>query len=187
MALCFCVCMCSHVCVCGGDYVCVYMLMRVCTWMCMYACWCVGVYVCLCMCVCVYPGLPLDLLCCLGLCLITLGSGSCSHVLNINNKLLVSMAPLSSKIHPISSCTPWIIYSVRPLRAENNVPGSGCLQKLKALHTSYHVYWICDCMSLNQTKIGVVFQFWPGLLIKCHYGVCVKCCICAIAQTVSCS
>uniref|UniRef100_A0A671P0G5 Protein FAM91A1 n=1 Tax=Sinocyclocheilus anshuiensis TaxID=1608454 RepID=A0A671P0G5_9TELE len=49
-------------------------------------------------------GLPLDLLRCESL--LGLDPATCSRVLNKNYKLLVSMAPLSNEIRPISSCTP---------------------------------------------------------------------------------
>uniref|UniRef100_A0A671MKA7 Protein FAM91A1-like n=1 Tax=Sinocyclocheilus anshuiensis TaxID=1608454 RepID=A0A671MKA7_9TELE len=48
--------------------------------------------------------LPLDLLRCESL--LGLDPATCSRVLNKNYKLLVSMAPLSNEIRPISSCTP---------------------------------------------------------------------------------
>ncbi|XP_069050921.1 protein FAM91A1 isoform X1 [Lepisosteus oculatus] len=49
-------------------------------------------------------GCPLDLLRCESL--LGLDPATCSRVLNKNYKLLVSMAPLSNEIRPISSCTP---------------------------------------------------------------------------------
>lgn len=49
-------------------------------------------------------GLPLDLLRCESL--LGLDPATCSRVLNKNYALLVSMAPLSNEIRPISSCTP---------------------------------------------------------------------------------
>uniref|UniRef100_A0A8K9X3U2 Family with sequence similarity 91 member A1 n=1 Tax=Oncorhynchus mykiss TaxID=8022 RepID=A0A8K9X3U2_ONCMY len=49
-------------------------------------------------------GLPLDMLRCESL--LGLDQATCSRVLNKNYKLLVSMAPLSNEIRPISSCTP---------------------------------------------------------------------------------
>uniref|UniRef100_A0A8C1BT86 Family with sequence similarity 91 member A1 n=2 Tax=Cyprinus carpio TaxID=7962 RepID=A0A8C1BT86_CYPCA len=49
-------------------------------------------------------GLPLDLLRCESL--LGLDPATCSRVLNKNYRLLVSMAPLSNEIRPISSCTP---------------------------------------------------------------------------------
>lgn len=49
-------------------------------------------------------GFPLDLLRCESL--LGLDPATCSRVLNKNYKLLVSMAPLSNEIRPISSCTP---------------------------------------------------------------------------------
>ncbi|XP_038839389.1 protein FAM91A1-like, partial [Salvelinus namaycush] len=48
--------------------------------------------------------LPLDMLRCESL--LGLDQATCSRVLNKNYKLLVSMAPLSNEIRPISSCTP---------------------------------------------------------------------------------
>lgn len=51
-------------------------------------------------------GLPLDLLRCESL--LGLDPATCSRVLNKNYKLLVSMAPLSNEIRPISSCTPQV-------------------------------------------------------------------------------
>uniref|UniRef100_A0A3B5MYD7 Family with sequence similarity 91 member A1 n=1 Tax=Xiphophorus couchianus TaxID=32473 RepID=A0A3B5MYD7_9TELE len=51
-----------------------------------------------------YPGFPLDMLRCESL--LGLDQATCSRVLNKNYKLLVSMAPLSNEIRPISSCTP---------------------------------------------------------------------------------
>lgn len=59
-----------------------------------------------CVCVCFPPGLPLDLLRCESL--LGLDPATCSRVLNKNYKLLVSMAPLSNEIRPISSCTPQV-------------------------------------------------------------------------------
>ncbi|XP_078542923.1 protein FAM91A1 [Lissotriton helveticus] len=49
-------------------------------------------------------GLPLDLLRCESL--LGLDPATCSRVLNKNYALLVSMAPLTNEIRPISSCTP---------------------------------------------------------------------------------
>ncbi|XP_043922525.1 protein FAM91A1 [Protopterus annectens] len=49
-------------------------------------------------------GFPLDLLRCESL--LGLDPATCSRVLNKNYSLLVSMAPLSNEIRPISSCTP---------------------------------------------------------------------------------
>uniref|UniRef100_A0A8C4HGR7 Family with sequence similarity 91 member A1 n=1 Tax=Dicentrarchus labrax TaxID=13489 RepID=A0A8C4HGR7_DICLA len=49
-------------------------------------------------------GFPLDMLRCESL--LGLDQATCSRVLNKNYKLLVSMAPLSNEIRPISSCTP---------------------------------------------------------------------------------
>ncbi|KAM4688638.1 protein FAM91A1 [Discoglossus pictus] len=49
-------------------------------------------------------GLPLDLLRCESL--LGLDPATCSRVLNKNYMLLVSMAPLTNEIRPISSCTP---------------------------------------------------------------------------------
>ncbi|KAK6324304.1 hypothetical protein J4Q44_G00066430 [Coregonus suidteri] len=49
-------------------------------------------------------GLPLDMLRCESL--LGLDQATCSRVLNKNYKLLVSMAPLSNEIRPISSCSP---------------------------------------------------------------------------------
>ncbi|XP_029299766.1 protein FAM91A1 isoform X2 [Cottoperca gobio] len=49
-------------------------------------------------------GFPLDMLRCESL--LGLDRATCSRVLNKNYKLLVSMAPLSNEIRPISSCTP---------------------------------------------------------------------------------
>ncbi|XP_055490719.1 protein FAM91A1 isoform X1 [Leucoraja erinacea] len=49
-------------------------------------------------------GFPLDLLRCESL--LGLDPATCSRVLNKNYTLLVSMAPLSNEIRPISSCTP---------------------------------------------------------------------------------
>ncbi|XP_023401742.2 protein FAM91A1 isoform X2 [Loxodonta africana] len=49
-------------------------------------------------------GLPLDLLRCESL--LGLDPATCSRVLNKNYTLLVSMAPLTNEIRPISSCTP---------------------------------------------------------------------------------
>lgn len=40
--------------------------------------------------------------------LLGLDQATCSRVLNKNYKLLVSMAPLSNEIRPISSCTPQV-------------------------------------------------------------------------------
>uniref|UniRef100_A0A674C143 Family with sequence similarity 91 member A1 n=1 Tax=Salmo trutta TaxID=8032 RepID=A0A674C143_SALTR len=51
-------------------------------------------------------GLPLDMLRCESL--LGLDQATCSRVLNKNYKLLVSMAPLSNEIRPISSCTPQV-------------------------------------------------------------------------------
>lgn len=55
---------------------------------------------------CLSSGLPLDLLRCESL--LGLDPATCSRVLNKNYKLLVSMAPLSNEIRPISSCTPQV-------------------------------------------------------------------------------
>ncbi|KAG8441621.1 hypothetical protein GDO86_010708 [Hymenochirus boettgeri] len=52
----------------------------------------------------VNTGLPLDLLRCESL--LGLDPATCSRVLNKNYSLLVSMAPLTNEIRPISSCTP---------------------------------------------------------------------------------
>ncbi|XP_018079427.2 protein FAM91A1 isoform X2 [Xenopus laevis] len=52
----------------------------------------------------VNTGLPLDLLRCESL--LGLDPATCSRVLNKNYALLVSMAPLTNEIRPISSCTP---------------------------------------------------------------------------------
>lgn len=52
------------------------------------------------------PGFPLDMLRCESL--LGLDQATCSRVLNKNYKLLVSMAPLSNEIRPISSCTPQV-------------------------------------------------------------------------------
>lgn len=41
--------------------------------------------------------------------LLGLDQATCSRVLNKNYKLLVSMAPLSNEIRPISSCTPQVL------------------------------------------------------------------------------
>lgn len=41
--------------------------------------------------------------------LLGLDQATCSRVLNKNYKLLVSMAPLSNEIRPISSCTPQVV------------------------------------------------------------------------------
>ncbi|XP_018417715.1 PREDICTED: protein FAM91A1 [Nanorana parkeri] len=49
-------------------------------------------------------GIPLDLLRCESL--LGLDPATCSRVLNKNYSLLVSMAPLTNEIRPISSCTP---------------------------------------------------------------------------------
>ncbi|XP_038580841.1 protein FAM91A1 isoform X1 [Micropterus salmoides] len=49
-------------------------------------------------------GFPLDMLRCESL--LGLDQATCSRVLNKNYKLVVSMAPLSNEIRPISSCTP---------------------------------------------------------------------------------
>uniref|UniRef100_A0A8C2WFR1 Family with sequence similarity 91 member A1 n=1 Tax=Cyclopterus lumpus TaxID=8103 RepID=A0A8C2WFR1_CYCLU len=49
-------------------------------------------------------GFPLDMLRCESL--LGLDQATCNRVLNKNYKLLVSMAPLSNEIRPISSCTP---------------------------------------------------------------------------------
>lgn len=51
-------------------------------------------------------GFPLDLLRCESL--LGLNPATCSRVLNKNYTLLVSMAPLSNEIRPISSCTPQV-------------------------------------------------------------------------------
>lgn len=53
-----------------------------------------------------WPGFPLDMLRCESL--LGLDQATCSRVLNKNYKLLVSMAPLSNEIRPISSCTPQV-------------------------------------------------------------------------------
>lgn len=58
-------------------------------------------------CLCFSSGLPLDLLRCESL--LGLDPATCSRVLNKNYKLLVSMAPLSNEIRPISSCTPQVV------------------------------------------------------------------------------
>lgn len=55
---------------------------------------------------CLWPGFPLDMLRCESL--LGLDQATCSRVLNKNYKLLVSMAPLSNEIRPISSCTPQV-------------------------------------------------------------------------------
>lgn len=46
--------------------------------------------------------------------LLGLDQATCSRVLNKNYKLLVSMAPLSNEIRPISSCTPQVGGAERP-------------------------------------------------------------------------
>lgn len=51
-------------------------------------------------------GFPLDLLRCESL--LGLDPATCSRVLNKNYTLLVSMAPLTNEIRPISSCTPQV-------------------------------------------------------------------------------
>lgn len=62
-------------------------------------------------CASVFQGLPLDLLRCESL--LGLDPATCSRVLNKNYRLLVSMAPLSNEIRPISSCTPQVMHSAR--------------------------------------------------------------------------
>lgn len=54
--------------------------------------------------VCYNSGFPLDLLRCESL--LGLDPATCSRVLNKNYTLLVSMAPLTNEIRPVSSCTP---------------------------------------------------------------------------------
>lgn len=51
-------------------------------------------------------GFPLDLLRCESL--LGLDPATCSRVLNKNYTLLVSMAPLTNEIRPVSSCTPQV-------------------------------------------------------------------------------
>lgn len=56
--------------------------------------------------------------------LLGLDQATCSRVLNKNYKLLVSMAPLSNEIRPISSCTPQVRFLRRgafPWKAEWDV------------------------------------------------------------------
>ena len=93
--------------------------------------------------------------------LLGLDQATCSRVLNKNYKLLVSMAPLSNEIRPISSCTP----QVRRLEAEQrgdtvDVGSQGCVCVL--LHV---------CLSL----------FGCPLAVCTHTAViCVSVCVCAL-------
>lgn len=56
-------------------------------------------------------GFPLDLLRCESL--LGLDPATCSRVLNKNYSLLVSMAPLTNEIRPVSSCTPQVMTHLR--------------------------------------------------------------------------
>uniref|UniRef100_A0A8C2HD17 Family with sequence similarity 91 member A1 n=1 Tax=Cyprinus carpio TaxID=7962 RepID=A0A8C2HD17_CYPCA len=68
-------------------------------------------------------GLPLDLLRCESL--LGLDPATCSRVLNKNYRLLVSMAPLSNEIRPISSCTPQVAQETRSKLYLYSVTGQG--------------------------------------------------------------
>lgn len=58
--------------------------------------------------------------------LLGLDQATCSRVLNKNYKLLVSMAPLSNEIRPISSCTPQVPRCCRGRRTGGGGPYVVC-------------------------------------------------------------
>lgn len=75
-------------------------------------------------------GFPLDMLRCESL--LGLDQATCSRVLNKNYKLLVSMAPLSNEIRPISSCTPQVPRCCQGRRTG----GEGCTWRALMPHQS---------------------------------------------------
>ncbi|XP_068094102.1 protein FAM91A1 isoform X1 [Hyperolius riggenbachi] len=77
----------------------------------------------------VSAGLPLDLLRCESL--LGLDPATCSRVLNKNYSLLVSMAPLTNEIRPISSCTPQHIGPALP--------------EVSSIWFKLYIYHICGC------------------------------------------
>ena len=86
--------------------------------------------------------------------LLGLDQATCSRVLNKNYKLLVSMAPLSNEIRPISSCTPQVHTSggdgqYGELRCQIN-PHSfhRCICKLTLVCVFLFVYTLVICVTM---------------------------------------
>ncbi|KAM8966622.1 protein FAM91A1 [Pelodytes ibericus] len=105
----------------------------------------------------VTTGLPLDLLRCESL--LGLDPATCSRVLNKNYSLLVSMAPLTNEIRPISSCTPQHIGPAIP--------------EISSLWFKLYVYHICGqgppslllSKGTRLRKLPDIFQAYDRLLI----------------------
>ncbi|XP_053322413.1 protein FAM91A1 [Spea bombifrons] len=102
-------------------------------------------------------GLPLDLLRCESL--LGLDPATCSRVLNKNYSLLVSMAPLTNEIRPISSCTPQHIGPAIP--------------EVSSIWFKLYIYHVCGqgppSLLLSKgsrlRKLPDIFQAYDRLLI----------------------
>uniref|UniRef100_A0A8C4SV30 Family with sequence similarity 91 member A1 n=1 Tax=Erpetoichthys calabaricus TaxID=27687 RepID=A0A8C4SV30_ERPCA len=102
-------------------------------------------------------GFALDLLRCESL--LGLDSATCSRVLNKNYKILVSMAPLSNEIRPISSCTPQHIGPAIP--------------EISSIWFKLYLYHICGkgppslllSKGVRLRKLPGIFQEYSKLLV----------------------
>lgn len=95
------------------------------------------------------PGFPLDMLRCESL--LGLDQATCSRVLNKNYKLLVSMAPLSNEIRPISSCTPQVWPLERGRAEEDSTWCAGMLDQ------TLLVSELCACVFVQFVLCFVLF------------------------------
>uniref|UniRef100_A0A2I2Y7N4 Family with sequence similarity 91 member A1 n=1 Tax=Gorilla gorilla gorilla TaxID=9595 RepID=A0A2I2Y7N4_GORGO len=103
-------------------------------------------------------GFPLDLLCCESL--LGLDPATCSRVLNKNYTLLVSMAPLTNEIRPVSSCTPQHIGPAIP------EVSSLCWFKLYIYHiTGQGPPSLLLSKGTRPRKLPDIFQSYDRLLI----------------------
>ncbi|KAG2467107.1 protein FAM91A1 isoform X1 [Polypterus senegalus] len=102
-------------------------------------------------------GFAVDLLRCESL--LGLDSATCSRVLNKNYKILVSMAPLSNEIRPISSCTPQHIGPAIP--------------EISSIWFKLYLYHICGkgppslllSKGVRLRKLPDIFQEYSKLLV----------------------
>lgn len=107
------------------------------------------------------PGFPLDMLRCESL--LGLDQATCSRVLNKNYKLLVSMAPLSNEIRPISSCTPQVGVPSRAGFPQENAEGDvGCfLIYFADVRLSYQLVALCCvCPLYLRTLLCIQTDVW---------------------------
>lgn len=128
------------------------------------------------------PGFPLDMLRCESL--LGLDQATCSRVLNKNYKLLVSMAPLSNEIRPISSCTPQV-WRLEGERAEGRLLGMLRRWIKCCVCVVGCEYSLCVCLSFSQ-KLMRVCSVWLCLPSSCVHAyvprvICDSLCVCVCA------